>query len=398
MSWHEQLRPASFRGVAFYAVSDSATFGRRSVLHDFPFRDLPYVEDMGRKAREIRVVGFVIGADYMAARDALIEAAEQPGPGKLVHPQYGELTVSISDGGFTVDHSNAEGGCARISFTCVESGEARFPSSQVATQEVVSSRADDALAALKNRFTLDFRIDNLPAFFQDDAIAQAAGFLDQVTGTIGETAGAIGRGDVLALVDAISPQLGSLLRTPAVMADRVQAIVGSVRGAMPARSAVGALAKLATFGAGNPHLPQTTATRLRQAANRETFTELVRGSAAVERARSVASLEFSDIQDALAVRDSVVDQLDQVSDVSSDDGVFGTLSALRAAVVRDIGARGADLARVVSVTLPATTPALVMAYDLLGDASRDSELLARNNIIHPGFLPAGVPLEVPIDA
>ena len=46
----ENLRPASFRGVAFEVESHSESGGRRIELHEYPLRDTPYAEDLGKKA------------------------------------------------------------------------------------------------------------------------------------------------------------------------------------------------------------------------------------------------------------------------------------------------------------------------------------------------------------
>ena len=75
-------------------------------------RDTPYVEDLGRRARVMRVDAIILGDDYRVRRDALIEAIEQSGPGKLVHPFYGELTVSLWRGVKPVQ-SDAEGPAER---------------------------------------------------------------------------------------------------------------------------------------------------------------------------------------------------------------------------------------------------------------------------------------------
>ena len=45
----ENLRPASFRGVAFEVGSHSESGGRRVELHEYPLRDAPYAEDLGKK-------------------------------------------------------------------------------------------------------------------------------------------------------------------------------------------------------------------------------------------------------------------------------------------------------------------------------------------------------------
>jgi prophage DNA circulation protein len=42
----------------------------------------------------------------------------------------------------------------------------------------------------------------------------------------------------------------------------------------------------------------------------------------------------------------------------------------------------------------ATTPALLIAWQVHGDPTRDLELVARNEILDPNFAPGGEPLEV----
>lgn len=399
MSWRDQLHRASFRGVEFHTVSDSAVFGRRTVLHEFPFRDLPYSEDLGRKAREIRIVGFVLGNDYLTAVDALIEAIEQPGPGKLVHPTYGELTVSISDGGVTVDQSDSEGGMARISFACVESGEARFPAAQAATQDVLKERAEAGKQVAAGGFLSRFSLDGLPGWAQNMSINRARAYLDLVRSSIAPIAGAAsGRGLVLGILDALAPDLATLLRNGMRFTQEIGNLTDTVRQGLDARASVSVLGALGSLGAGEPHLPASTATRRREADNRDALVAYLRADAAIERAHAVAEMEFSDYQEAIAVRDSVVAQIDVVADATPDDNLFNALTAVRSAVVRDIAARGADLARLATVTPDSTLPALVLAHRLYQDATRDAEILTRNPIVHPGFVPAGSALEVPVDA
>lgn len=397
--WREQLQPASFRGVAFSVVRAGGTFGRRTVLHEYPFRDEPYVEDMGRKAREIRIEAIILGADYMATRDALIAAIEQAGPGKLVHPTLGEMTVSVTDGGVSIDESTSEGGSCRITFSCIESGQARFPSAQVATQDVVKQRAGVAKTALEDAFKGRFSLGGLPSWAQDSAIARARSFLDQVSSAVGPLANAASaRGAVLAIVNRVSPAIGAYVSDAVRFAGEVLALVGAVRDGLSPREASRTLGSLSTFGAGDAMVITATPIRRQEAQNRDVMIELCRGAAAIERAQAVSELEFTDYQDAVAVRDSVVEQLDLVAEGTTDDALFNAIAGLRAAVVADVTARGADLARLVTVTPPATLPALVLAYDLYADATREADIVARNRVPHPGFLVAGQGLEVPADA
>ena len=93
----ENLRPASFRGVAFEVESHSESGGRRVELHEYPLRDTPYAEDLGKKAGKWQIEAFLVNgkSGYAERRDKLREALNASGPGTLIHPYLGELSVSV---------------------------------------------------------------------------------------------------------------------------------------------------------------------------------------------------------------------------------------------------------------------------------------------------------------
>jgi prophage DNA circulation protein len=102
--------PASFRGAAFFVESNSRDSGRRIITHEFPKKDLPYSEDMGRKAKIFSIRAYCVTAvktlagqnanlynvDYRIVRDALIAALEAPGPGTLVLSTLPQENVVVS--------------------------------------------------------------------------------------------------------------------------------------------------------------------------------------------------------------------------------------------------------------------------------------------------------------
>jgi prophage DNA circulation protein len=92
-SWRDDWVRATYNGAPFHCEANSRESGRRIVEHEFPKKDLPYAEDMGRHAREFTVRAYCIvyprddddlfRRDYRKPRDALIAALEQEGPGVL---------------------------------------------------------------------------------------------------------------------------------------------------------------------------------------------------------------------------------------------------------------------------------------------------------------------------
>ena len=113
MSWREQYQPGRYRGAVFYTERSDRRGGRRLALHEYPARDIPFAEDLGRRARRFELDLFVLGDDYMAARDALLTALEAEGPATLQHPYYGACRASVEQ--YRVNESTANGGLATFS-------------------------------------------------------------------------------------------------------------------------------------------------------------------------------------------------------------------------------------------------------------------------------------------
>lgn len=136
--WRGRLRPASYGGITFGVLGGESRFGRRNAVHEYPYRDIPWVEDLGRAARRINLSGFIVGDDVIAKRNALIAVCESPGQSQLVHPTLGTLTVSLLD--FSTVERWDQGRVFELNFVFIESGQRSFP-------EVETSTLDDVSAA-----------------------------------------------------------------------------------------------------------------------------------------------------------------------------------------------------------------------------------------------------------
>ena len=124
--------PASFRGVAFAVTQTDFVGGRRQAVHTYPGKDIHWVEDMGRALRRFRLRGFVLDgsvklgrASIAMQRSRFIEACEKKGPGILVHPTLGSLTVSVYP--FSISEGLDASNYSEVSLECVETGVQTFP-------------------------------------------------------------------------------------------------------------------------------------------------------------------------------------------------------------------------------------------------------------------------------
>lgn len=151
MPWRDRLQPASFRGAPFEIESHSAIAGGRRVqVHEYPGRDDPYTEDLGLRTGEYQIQGYLVGDDYMLARDRLVAACAKAGPGTLVHPYLGTLDVVCNE--CSVDESSREGRMARVRLSFTAAGRNRYPAGDVDTVAAVDAAATATDAAAQAQF------------------------------------------------------------------------------------------------------------------------------------------------------------------------------------------------------------------------------------------------------
>lgn len=91
--WMRTLKPASFKGVPFLWDESTEEGGRNPVVHVFPNRDDPYIEDLGEEPRTFTVMAYVHGNAADTAAAALMNALASGGPGLLVLPVRGAVVV-----------------------------------------------------------------------------------------------------------------------------------------------------------------------------------------------------------------------------------------------------------------------------------------------------------------
>lgn len=404
-TWREQLQPASFRGVRFEVDSDSSPAGRRTQTHEFVQRDQPFVEDLGRQTREFKFAAFVIGADCYAKRDALLTALDKPGAGELVHPQFGKLNVTAGD--CSVSHERSEGGMVRFDLVFIEAGEKGFPVGTPNTgRQLVKAKAgllDMAgdkftaamglvnagrakMTALQTALAVPFstaqgyfgealRSVGSVAAFADKLVATPAGFLGLFSSLSGGASGLFSR----------FSGYGSTLQSLRGKADSAQSLSGSyayagdsttrqvaVAAQRLVRDAV--LVQIADEAAAMPVTPAPAVPPATPALDQQV-------------AQPVERAEVPVTADVLAAREAVDAAFWAAALDEADPERFEQLEATRKAVYRHLTAVAAAGVKLVEVKPATAEPALVLAYRRFGDASRAGEIVTRNRIRHPGFVP-----------
>lgn len=392
MGWKEKFRQGSFRGVPFFIDAADSAFGRRVVSHEFPQVDAPFVEDMGRKARVFVVECYVLGDDYLTARDLLLAALEKKGSGPLVHPLYGRITSHVE--GVKVRDSSAETRIARFQITFVESGETVLPQVSDDTVAVVKSSALATRSKLKAAFAAVYDFAGLP-YAQSQSVLSS---LQSASNAIRDAQGALNKvSDFAKDLQDIGGSLSQLVLDVELLADSFMDLIGfglldedqNADSIPDLRQSFQGLTSLYAFA---PSLPAPSGTS-------DAFEELIQLAAINTTADLSSMIDYDSVDEAYLFRDQIFAALDAKMLTVSDDEVFGALTDLRASVQKDIDARAATLARVVEYSSPQSLPALVIANQLYGNIDQEADIIARNSVRHPGFVSgAGVPIKVLTDA
>lgn len=375
MTWRDRLQPASFRGVAFeYLADDVSGIGRRNQLHEYPKRDQGYVEDMGRGTESIDIEARLVGADYLAQLDELLKALRAEGPGELVHPFYGRLQV-IANPACRVRHSMEDGGLCLISLSFTEAGENQYPSAQEVPSLRVLSLADRLQQVSTARFTDVFQVNGLPEWVSTEAITDI--------GRIVSSAQTIYR-------RVATAQWGDLLGSAGGLAS---ALIGLFQGGT---GLSGLQASRLYSTTPRPVTPSAAAGvgRQQSVANSQALLDLVTSASIAQAAQQIVAVESPVFDDLEAWRGQLTAVIDrEVERPELPQASFEALADLRSGLSRYVLAESATASRLRIYTPRATLPAAVLAYDLYGDASRSDELVARNGLRHPSFVPPD-PLKV----
>lgn len=463
------LRLASYKNVPFRVESADGEVGRRTVLNELPFRDIPQGEDLGRAARAFTIVALFVGPDSAAAAKDLIDALESPGTGTLVHPFYGTHQVQVQ-GKAKVRWPQFDGGRTTIEMSLCEASEELALPGEIRpdTDSLLESACDAAQEAVDKLLDSDWLAD-IEGYL--DAAVMA---VDTLMATIESFMAPLERAE--ALLDRMLGKLNHLINSPLALAKKLGARISNIIGKLqnpfsglsawkklmrgqnpwqvpaavrpgtaftgddisqwvkatqrqPANTSQAGQGNTAGFnqiagtngrpawvyaydgakdslpGSGGTATPATAGQAIvsgqpallaRNAAQTGTalpalppsLTHWARRTLVIEAARTVATVPFASKREALAAKAEILAAL-QTELQAAPDELIPALQLLRRAVTDSITTRLPRVADIVTVESQATLPALVLAYRVSGHLQGEEDLVARNRVSNPLFVPAG---------
>lgn len=432
MAWKDRLVGASFRGVPFKTEDESATAGRRVETHEFVNRDKPYTEDLGKVTSRPKFSAYVVGDDCYEQRDRLIEALNKPGPGTLIHPAYGEMSVCV-DGEINVSSSSSEGRMVRFDLRFVEAGELTYPTSGAATANTLVSSCSALDDCISDNFD-QFGMDGMPDFVQNGVIDDATSMLGYVSDKMAmvdsgiSDAARLMQGDISVLLPPPSSGKGFIdqLQTMWRSGNRLSGNASDLYTMIKNFSGITFGSDLAPRGVWKTD-SKTTQDQKQQS---NYVASAIRTTAISEAAYAVTTLPAPVVttseqsqqstgwpsvthpelnnapdettvvgvptwDDLVDIRDTLNTAIEKELSRTTDDSLFLALRRVKSDLNNDIKNRLTQTQKTVIRTPDEVTPALVLAATWFDNAARESDIVRRNAVAHPGFVPVS-PLRVPV--
>ncbi len=415
--WTQTLWPASYMGTAFFFERDESDGGRRLEVHEYFDSDDPEIEDTGRKPRYFSGTAYVASDNADADAVALEQILETKGPGTLVVPIMGPVSVHCESFRRTAEKDKL--GYITFAVKFVRDGTPGALTSTALAGQQIFDAADNAAAALAGIFPDALTLGN-PADFviaaAIDAAQSVAAALEAVRALNpldADASAAVAACDaaiaaqapaLIAFADPPNPAAATMLlaAAPAIdptITDPVETLaaviianaraLGDGMAAEPDAGA-GALFALAQTLAPPAPLQAASPNAAAAAANAAAMIALGRVAALIAWGEALERQTYASRADAVAARALYAEVIGQELENwtgAAGFSVFTALQDLQGAVVAYLTALMANLAPVVTVTAPQSMPALWWAWRLYGDPSRAVDLVLRNDVIHPSFMP-----------
>jgi prophage DNA circulation protein len=398
MAWRNEIKPASFRGIRFYVDSSDVTFGRRNAVHEYAYKDTPYVEDLGRKAKEFSFSAYFLGDDYLRERNRFIQVIESNDTaGTLIHPTLGTVQVKPQECSFS--DSGRQGGKGVISLSFIEAGENAFPLANFSTDSGVFNLIDKLKTSIAETFPEVYSIAKVGGFVINSAIDVAQGYVDQFNQIKDFGAKVATRANLFKRkLASFEDNLNLLTADPVKFITETIGLFDSF--ALIFDDPIDKYNASIQLGNYEPSFtPSTinTPSRVQETKNNNQIIESFRTLSLATASEAIAENEFESKSEMQEIRIELLDEFEErieQAGINEQDNLRRDTIDLRSRTISYLDESGASLPEIKIVSYNNTIPAYFIANELYGDSLRYEEIVNDNNIQHPLFVPLGDDLQV----
>jgi prophage DNA circulation protein len=365
--------PSSYNGVFYECMVAGSEHGRRGVTGEFPFGEQTAFQDMGIKIRHYSITGRFKGPECASQMASLIAAVETPGPGTLVHPTRGVLTVSCTSLKVKDDIIQAAGETNfDMEFVDASSFKTGLGSLPIipSISDFISSITDAFADQYNPAGLLFFQTGAVSATAQGTLVDLAAAFYQSIPGNSDDTVWT-----ALQQIQAASTNYDTWKTAAGIVNNVTFAFAAIDTFSSDPQSEYNVCVSLANKYA-------LSANALGVAGScQEACYSLMRSLSAAYMMRSATQISNLNLQTALANLDqtaTIIEEEKKNALALGNDDLYLSLAAFQAVMLQALSQYAYNLPPTISYTYPGGIASLVAAYDIYGDAAQFVALEAQN--------------------
>ena len=396
----DELKQASWKGIAFIVDSVTTAGGQKTVVHEYPNSNVRTIESLGKFQNGYEVNAIISGNEYFNLKKRLTHVLTTSGVGEFVHPFDGAIQCYV-DGNYTLVESDRNIGVATISFNLLVAEDKKTnPKANLPSTTVVANLADAAdKATAANIAKLKSPLSSFIGGAMDKA-KQIGKFVDEKKEQVAQAKAAIS--EVQRNIDEFTADIVDLINLPAQLGVAVVGLYQSVQSLYTQPiDRLDAMFQFFNFGDSDPaNPPNTTASRvglnqftnvLDNAANCCALSQAYRVSADVtydsleqiEEVQQILEEQFNYTFDEVTLND-------QLTSGASQE-VIDAFQDLRSSVQAFLNDAKLSAPRLVSVYTP-EVPAQIIAYQYYGDSTKRQDIIDLNAITDPSYVEGDISL------
>jgi prophage DNA circulation protein len=406
--WLKTLWAASYKGTPFFVEKDNEDGSRRIVEHEFPMRDIPYLEDLGEGVRHYAVTAYVVGDGADGQASSVMQICATRGPGILVLPTHGPILVRCLT--FERDRSKDKHGYIGHSLKFSREGAASAIASIASLANTVFVNADVLALTAAVSFAKALLFVDQPDYVRDAAVEAVAGnaaTLEAVrtSAQVDPDVSARQREEIQSIFDAagdVTDQpvvgaatyqtaIGQQTNSPAVdLAARLMASARELGDGMAPEDAIATFEE--TFVGSQVVVPAplyVTPGTLAEVRNQEAGYQAIRLAALATYSEAIARVSLPDRPAAITLRANVAEHFESELLIinAADIELAHAVARMRDAVIDYLSRSILDLAPVITISANLVMPSLFWAWRLYQNPNRAFEIAGRNRLPHPSFVP-----------
>ena len=411
-TWKQGLLDAKLDDVVFLYREVRNTSGRRTDVTEFSGRDEPYVEDHGKMFFRTACQAFLIGDNYVPQRDRLIDILTSGGTKRFQHPYLGDIPVQVH-GEVTWIESDTNGGVVTFDFTLVQVGEAepliritfedQAPARVAAVAEVSAAEPwdlSDATGALLGSVVSEIQRGVSMLAAVNGEIEATLGEISQVSQALQHLSREVAKlvstpqrlkANLFAIFLALGDILANAVPNPRLSSPSVAASSAGVR--IVADLTAQSFTELFSFTS----TARNYVTPIPQAQQEDrvhgSITSTFRQGAIFTAISAYAGVQLESSNDATLVIQTLDTRMSDTMASLTDPKVYSLFERLKADTIEHLVKVSQNAPRVKTTLTRATESSVMLAYRLFGDARRAEDIVLRNKIPHPLFIPAYISIE-----